>query len=166
MSSIFSTSVPSTPASSRTSRAAASAADSPGSMWPFGSASTVPSFTRTAAMKGRPRMFLTSTPPAENSRSVGTRVLDQRDEAHGHHGLLPAAGVEAGEALASGCADRANEPAVWRQLIHQRGRRLALGRGGGGDGVARGPPPPPPASPARSGPHVFVVHPAQAARCP
>src|SRR5256714_8165701 len=165
MSSIFSTSVPSTPASSRTSRAAASAADSPGSMWPFGSASTVPSFTRTAAMKGRPRMFLTSTPPAENSRSVGTRVLDQRDEAHGHHGLVPAAGVEAGEALASGCADRANEPAVWRQLIHQRGRRLAFGRGGDGDAVEGGPVRRSAAAIAGADLHVVVAQLAQYACC-
>src|SRR5256885_2462398 len=165
MASIFSTSVPSPPASSRTSRAAASAADSPGSMWPFGSASTVPSFPRTAAMKGRPRMFLTSTPPAENSRSVGTRVLDQRDEAHGHHGLLPAAGVEAGEALASGCADRANEPAVWRQLIHQRGRRLAFGRGGDGDAVEGGPGRRSAAAIARADPHGFLTPLAPYARC-
>src|SRR3954447_12215370 len=165
MSSIFSTSVPSTPASSRTSRAAASAADSPGSMWPFGSASTVPSFTRTAAMKGRPRMFLTSTPPAENSRSVATRVLDQRDEAHGHHGLLPAAGVEASEALASGCADWANEPAVGRQLIHQRGGRLAFGRGRDGDAVEGRPVGRSAAAIAGADLHVVVAQLAQYACC-
>src|SRR5215471_18303749 len=104
MSSIFSMSVPTTPVSSRTSRAAASAADSPGSMWPLGSASTVPSFTRTAAMYGWPRMFLTTTPPAENSRSIATVVLDQWDEPDRDDGLRAAVTAEAGEALAGAAA--------------------------------------------------------------
>src|SRR3954451_18839388 len=134
MSSIFSTSVPTTPVSSRTSRAAASAADSPGSMWPLGSASTVPFFTRTAAMKGRPRMFLTTTPPAENSRSIATVVLDEGDEAHGHDGLAPPVPVVAREALAA-VADRTDEQAVGSELLEQRRRRLAHGGGGHGDAV-------------------------------
>src|SRR5215471_18078601 len=116
MSSIFSMSVPTTPVSSRTSRAAASAADSPGSMWPLGSASTVPPFTRTAAMKGRPRMFLTTTPPAENSRSTATVVLDQWDEADGHDGLGAAVAAEAGETLARSAAHGADEEAVVGEL--------------------------------------------------
>src|SRR5262249_32181741 len=120
--------VPVTPVSSRSSRAAAWGADSPGSMCPLGSASTVPSLTRTAAMYGRPRMFLTTTPPAENSRSVATGVLDQGDEAHGHARLAPAVGTEAGEALAGAAAHRADEQPVRRQLFEQRVGRSPAGR--------------------------------------
>src|SRR5690242_8801919 len=117
MSSIFSISVPTTPVSSRTSRAAASAADSPGSMCPLGSASTVPPFTRTAAMYGWPRMFLTTTPPAENSRSIATVVLDQWDEANGHDRLGAAVAPEAGQALAGAAAHGADEEAVVGELF-------------------------------------------------
>src|SRR3954452_1425922 len=126
MSSIFSTSVPSTPASSRTSRAAASAADSPGSMWPFGSASTLPSFTRTAAMYGRPRMFLTTTPPAENSRSIATGVLDQGHEAHWHHRLCAAVAPVAGEPLAGRAAHGTHQQPVLGELLEQGGGRRAV----------------------------------------
>src|SRR5262249_45701657 len=71
MSPSFSTSRPSTPVSSRTSRIAVSAADSPSSMWPFGRAQ-MRSFPRgrIAATIDRPRIVRTSTPPAENSRST------------------------------------------------------------------------------------------------
>src|SRR5690349_5953351 len=71
MSPSFSTSVPSTPVSSRTSRIAVSAADSPVSMWPFGRAQmrSLPR-GRIAATIVRPRIVRTSTPPAENSRST------------------------------------------------------------------------------------------------
>src|SRR5262249_54311972 len=135
MSSIFSMSVPVTPVSSRSSRAAASAADSPGSMCPFGSARTVPSLTRTAAMYGRPRMFLTTTPPAENSRWVATGLLDQGDEAHGHDRLAPAVGAEAGEAFAGPAAHGADEQPFRRQLFEQRVGRGPGGRGGDRDAV-------------------------------
>src|SRR6266498_277929 len=124
MSSIFSTSSPLTPVSSRTSRSAASAADSPGSMWPFGRASTLPSFTRTAATNGRPRMVRTTTPPAENSRRSGGRSasffgiallglgLHEGHEAHRYHGLATALGVVTHQALVASAADRAYQYAV------------------------------------------------------
>src|SRR5438874_13415861 len=71
MSPSFSTTRPSTPVSSRTSRTAVSAAVSPWSIRPFGSAQTLSRpFGRIAATIGRPRIVRTSTPPAENSRST------------------------------------------------------------------------------------------------
>src|SRR3954449_5132317 len=139
MSSIFSTSEASTPVSSRTSRAAASAADSPGSMCPLGSASTLPSFSRMAAIYGRPRMFRTTTPPAENSRSIATVVLDEGDEADGHHGLRGAVCGEARQPLLASAADRADEHAVGCQLLEQRWRWRVLGGGGYRDAVEGGP---------------------------
>src|SRR5436305_14006558 len=135
MSSSFSISVPSTPVSSRTARAAASTADSPGSMCPLGSASTAPRFTRTAAMNGRPCMFLTTTPPAENSRSVATGALDQRDEAHGHDRLGGTVGTDAREPLAAGGAHRAHQQPIGFELLEQRRRWLPFGRGGHRDAV-------------------------------
>src|SRR6266508_6224320 len=68
----FSTSRPSTPVSSPTSRTAVSSGRSPGSMFPFGSAQTPPGLPRgrIAASIGRPRITFTRTPPAENSRSI------------------------------------------------------------------------------------------------
>src|SRR5215218_1293436 len=75
MSPSFSTSVASTPVSSRTSRSAASAADSAPSGWPFGSASTLlPSAARRVGTMTMQRPSRTTTPPAENSESapVGT----------------------------------------------------------------------------------------------
>src|SRR5919107_168508 len=70
MSPSFSTSVASTPVSSRTSRSAASAADSAPSGWPFGSASTLlPSAARRVGTMTMQRPSRTTTPPAENSES-------------------------------------------------------------------------------------------------
>src|SRR4051812_41533 len=135
MSSIFSTSEASTPVSSRTSRAAASAADSPGSMCPLGSASTLPSFSRMAAMYERPRMFRTTTPPAENSRSIATVVLDEWNEADGNHGLSRPVRGEASEPLLASAAHRADEHAVGGQLLEQRAGRRVLCRGGHRDPV-------------------------------
>src|SRR3954447_13976690 len=75
MSPSFSTSAASTPVSSRTSRSAASAADSRPSGWPLGSASTLrPSAARRVGTMTMQRPSRTTTPPAENSESapVGT----------------------------------------------------------------------------------------------
>src|SRR5919107_845593 len=75
MSPSFSTRVASTPVSSRTSRSAASAADSVPSGWPFGNASTLlPSAARRVGTMTMQRPSRTTTPPAENSESapVGT----------------------------------------------------------------------------------------------
>src|SRR5919112_6333562 len=71
MSPSFSTRVASTPVSSRTSRSAASAADSAPSGWPFGSASTLlPSAARRVGTMTMQRPSRTTTPPAENSESA------------------------------------------------------------------------------------------------
>src|SRR5436190_18382232 len=85
MSPSFSTSRPSTPVSSRTSRIAVSAADSPASTWPFGSAQTrsLPR-GRIAASIVWPRIVRTSTPPAENSRSILARFYQAADGWHLH----------------------------------------------------------------------------------
>src|SRR4029453_1204379 len=58
------------PVSSVTSRSAVRSARSPGPIRPFGSAQVPSGFPagRIAAMTGRPRKCLTTTPPAENSR--------------------------------------------------------------------------------------------------
>src|SRR3954470_5187788 len=70
MSPSFSTSVASTPVSSRASRGAASAADSEPSGWPFGRASTLlPSAARRVGTITMHRPSRTTTPPAENSES-------------------------------------------------------------------------------------------------
>src|ERR687886_488035 len=70
MSPSFSTSRASTPVSSRTSRSAASAADSRPSGWPLGSASTrLPSAARRVGTITTQRPSRTTTPPAENSES-------------------------------------------------------------------------------------------------
>ncbi len=62
------------PVSSRTSRIAVSAGVSPGSMFPFGRAQVPSGFPcgRIAATIGRPRTTRTTTPPAENSRSMAS----------------------------------------------------------------------------------------------
>src|SRR3954464_2817210 len=114
MSPSFSTSRPSTPVSSRTSRSAVSAADSPSSMWPFGSAQTrILPRGRIAATIVRPRIVRTSTPPAENSRST--------------HPVLPATD---GWHLHGPSADRTMCPALSRgecQELSQRAvRRLCV----------------------------------------
>src|SRR4051794_12537370 len=68
MSPSFSTTVASTPVSSRTSRSAASAGDSPASGWPFGRARTLlPSAARRVGTITMQRPSRTTTPPAENS---------------------------------------------------------------------------------------------------
>ena len=61
---------PSTPVSSATSRRAVSAAESPGAIWPFGSAQTPSGLPpgRIAASHQRPFSRRTTTAPAENSR--------------------------------------------------------------------------------------------------
>src|SRR5439155_26077951 len=70
----FSTGSASTPASSRTSRAAASIGVSPGSMWPLGSATTGrPLAARRTGMITIVSSPRTTTPPAENSRLRGAR---------------------------------------------------------------------------------------------
>src|SRR5881394_988244 len=114
MSPSFSTRDPSTPVSSRTSRSAVSAADSPSSMWPFGSAQTrILPRGRIAATIVRPRIVRTSTPPAENSRST--------------HPVLPATD---GWHLRGPSADRTMCPALSRgecQELSQRAvRRLFM----------------------------------------
>src|SRR5919202_4495312 len=79
MSPSFSTSRASTPVSSRTSRSAASAADSRPSGWPFGSARTLlPSAARRVGTITMHSPSRTTTPPAENSDSapVGIRPLE------------------------------------------------------------------------------------------
>src|SRR4051794_2751430 len=80
-------------------------------------------------------MFLTTTPPAENSRSIATGVLDQRDEADGHDRLGAAVAAVAGEAFVGSAAHGADEVAVVGELLEQRRRWLALGRRGHGDAV-------------------------------
>src|SRR3954447_8475315 len=71
MSPSFSTSRASTPVSSRTSRSAASAADSRPSGWPFGRARTLlPSAARRVGTITMHSPSRTTTPPAENSDSA------------------------------------------------------------------------------------------------
>src|SRR6185312_12617051 len=159
MSLSFSISVAWTPVSSRTSRVAASAGVSPGSMCPLGSASTSPPFTRTAAMYGRPRNLRTTTPPAENSRSSALGAIravpDERHEAHRHHRLGAAVGVEAHEALVAAAAHRADDDAVGGELLHQRRGRAVVGRGGHRDPPEWRPVGRAPA--AVAGPHLHVL---------
>src|SRR5918998_1395964 len=133
MSSSFSTSSASSPVSSRTSRHAASAADSPASGWPLGRTSTS-SRTRTTATKGRPRIRRTTTPPAENSRIIFVR--HERNEAHGGHRLLVSL-AHTDELLGSSPRNRTDERRAGRELGDQRRRGLVLGGSGHRDAAKR-----------------------------
>src|SRR5215211_4781157 len=89
MSPSFSTSVASTPVSSRTSRSAASAADSAPSGWPLGSASTrLPSAARRVGTMTMQRPSRTTTPPAENSDSGADGMRPSEDVAVERGGVV------------------------------------------------------------------------------
>src|SRR5881227_3261168 len=125
MSPSFSTSNPSTPVSSRTSRIAVSAADSTSSMWPFGSAQTrILPRGRIAATIVRPRIVRTSTPPAENSRATHP-VLPATDGWHWHG---PSADRTMCPALSRGECQELSQRAVRRLCMNLKplGDRLIV----------------------------------------